>query len=152
MKFTLLNCFLPAIFNDDVTDLNEDEIAIIQKFVDSLPACIFGFKDTETNFKKCELTGLAGDCVELTAIRPHFKTRFINCRRASHTVETVDQLDNWQFTDKGFNAELNRLVSEYQISDKGAYYYVSNRSTKDWRQDKKNLGWVIHFQKKISEH
>ena len=130
----ILTAFLSAIINDDTSGLTEEEIKTVQAFVDNYPACIFNTDTPEPFFDKCELTGLAGDCVELTAIRPHFKTRFINCRRASHTVETVDQLDNWQFTDKGFNAELNRLVCEYQLSDLSAYYYVSNRSTKEWRQ------------------
>lgn len=127
-------CFLPAIFNDDCSGLNDSEIALIQSFVDSHPACIFDFKDTGTNIATCGLTNLYGDCVELSIIRPQFKTRFINCRRAGHTVETVDQLDNFTFTNKGFKAELNRLAREYQLSDSSAYYYVSNRSTKEWRQ------------------
>jgi hypothetical protein len=61
------------------------------------------------------------------------RTRYINRRAHGSALETVDELTNLHYTDKGFVAELKRLVREYQLSDSSAYYYVSNRSTKEWR-------------------
>ena len=127
----ILSVFLPAIINDDCSGLTEGEVKTVQTFVDNHPACIFN-ADGEEGFCKCALSGLVGDCVTMSVIRPHFKTRYINSRRGA-TIETESELDNFNFTDKGFKAELNRLVSEYQLSDSNAYYYISNRGTKEWR-------------------
>ena len=127
----ILSVLLPAIINDDVSGLTDEEIKIVQTFVDNHPACIFD-ADEEEGYCKCDLTGLAGDCVTLDVTRPRFKTRYINSRSGA-AIETESELDNIHFTDKGFNAELNRLVADYSMSDPTAYYYVSNRSTKEWR-------------------
>jgi len=40
-------------------------------------------------------------------------------------VETVDQCDNYK--------EAREMVNEYNLSDSSNYYYVSSRSTKEWR-------------------
>ena len=128
----ILSVFLPAIINDDYTGLTDEEILAVSKLVDSYSACIMSTDTIEAFFSVCELTGLRGCCVELTIKRPQFKTRYINCRRGA-TVETVGELDNNRFTDRGFVAELKRLVREYQLSDPTAYYYISNRSTASWR-------------------
>jgi hypothetical protein len=128
----ILDSFLSGIINDDVSGLTESEVFIVQTFVDNHPACIFNTDTTEPFFSNCELTGLAGNCVELSIIRPHFKTRYINSRRGS-VIETESELNNLNYTDKSYKAELHRLVSEYQLSDSTAYYYVSNRSTASWR-------------------
>ena len=128
----ILACLLPAIINDDVSGLTELEFKQVQAFVDSFPACIFNTDTIEPFFSNCELTQLAGSCVDLSITRPHFKTRYINSRRGS-VIETESELNNLNYTDKGFNAELIYLVREYQLSDPTAYYYISNRSTKEWR-------------------
>ena len=127
----ILSVFSPAIINDDTSGLTEEEIKTVQSFVDNHPACVFTAEEEE-GFCKCDLTGLTGNCVTLAVIRPQFKTRYINSRRGA-VIETEDQLDNFHFTDKGFVAELKRLVKEYQLSDPTAYYYISNRSTASWR-------------------
>ena len=127
----ILSKFLPAIINDDASGLSKEEVKTVQAFVDTYPACIFN-ADEEEDFCKCELTGLAGDCVALDIIRPHFKTQYIN-RRCGAAIETLEAVNNLNFTDKGFMAELNRLVAEYKLRDSSAYYYISNRSTKEWR-------------------
>jgi hypothetical protein len=128
----ILSAFLSAIINDDTSGLTEGEIKTVQNFVDNYPACIFNTADIEPFFNKCELTNLAGNCGELIITRPHFKKRYVNSRRGS-VVETESELDNLHFTSKGFNAELKRLVSEYQLSDRSAHYYISNRGTAAWR-------------------
>ena len=128
----IISAFLPAIINDDASGLSKEEIKTVQTFVDSFPACIFS-TDGEEGYCKCELSGLSGVCVDLSITRPHFKTRYINRRAHGKALETVTELSNLNHTDKGFSAELKRLVSEYQLSDSSAYYYVSNRSTKEWR-------------------
>ena len=127
----ILSVLLPAIINDDCSGLNEVEIKQVQAFVDNHPACIFD-ADEEEGYCNCDLTGLTGICITLAVIRPHFKTRYINSRRGS-VIETESELNNLNYTDKGFNAELNRLVADYSMSDPTAYYYISNRSTKEWR-------------------
>ena len=128
----ILACLLPGIINDDCSGLTELEVKTVQTFVDNHPACTFNTDTIEPFFDSCDLTGLAGDCVTLDVTRPHFKTRYINARRGV-TVETLEAVNNLNYTDKGFNAELNRLVADYSMSDSSAYYYISNRSTASWR-------------------
>ena len=40
-------------------------------------------------------------------------------------VETVDQFETYR--------EARKMLIEYQISDPSGMYYLSQRSTKDWR-------------------
>ena len=132
----ILACLLPAIINDDVSGLTELEFKQVQAFVDSFPACIFNTDTIEPFFSNCELTGLAGDCVVLSITRPHFKTRYINSRRGA-AIETLEALNNLNYTNKGFDAAIRKACIRHQ--DKGralndeCHYYVSNRSTKEWR-------------------
>ena len=128
----ILSVLLPAIINGDVSGLTELEVKQVQTFVDNHPACTFNTDTIEPFFDSCDLTGLAGDCVTLDVTRPHFKTRYINARRGS-VIETESELDNIHYTDKSFQVELTHLVAEYSMSDRSAYYYISNRSTKEWR-------------------
>jgi hypothetical protein len=129
----ILDSLLSGIINDDVSGLTEEEVKQVQSFVDQHPACIFNTDTTEPFFDKCDLTGLAGNCVELTVTRPNFKIRYINSRRGS-VIETESELDNLNYSDKDYKAALNRLVREYQLRDNSKYYYHSNRSTQEWRQ------------------
>ena len=46
--------------------------------------------------------------------------------KGSHGIETVDEY-------KGFK-EGKMLVREYRLSDPTNHYYLSSRSTKDWKK------------------
>lgn len=50
--------------------------------------------------------------------------QYIN-RKDGRDVETVDQFPTLK--------EAKRMVSGYQMSDRGAEYYISSRSTFEWR-------------------
>ena len=131
----ILAYLLPAIINDDVSGLTDEEIKIVQTFVDNHPACIFDFKE-DANIGKCEISKVRGLCVELIITRPHFKTRYINSRRGA-VIETLEALNNLNYTNKGFDAAIRKACIRHQ--DKGRalndewHYYVSNRSAKEWR-------------------
>jgi hypothetical protein len=43
-------------------------------------------------------------------------------------VETVDQFESYQ--------EAKEMLKEYRLSDYSAHYYLSARSTKQWRGNK----------------
>lgn len=45
----------------------------------------------------------------------------------NNTVETVDE-----FTTR---KEALKMVKEYNLSDRYSNYYISNRSTKEWRKN-----------------
>ena len=45
-------------------------------------------------------------------------------RKDSNYLETVDQFDT--------RKEAKKMLTEYQISDRSAYYYISQRPCKDW--------------------
>ena len=127
----ILSVLLPAIINGDVSGLTELEVKQVQTFVDNHPACIFD-ADEEEGYCNCDLTGLTGICITLAVIRPHFKTRYINSRSGA-AIETLEAVNNLNYTDKSFQVELTRLVADYSMSDPTAYYYISNRSTASWR-------------------
>ena len=42
-------------------------------------------------------------------------------------VETVDEFETWK--------EAVLMIKEYRIADHYNNYYLSNRSTKDWREN-----------------
>jgi|GEM_PF-5056741 len=42
-----------------------------------------------------------------------------------HTLETVDQFNTFK--------EAREMLTEYRISDRSAYYYISSRACKAWR-------------------
>ena len=48
---------------------------------------------------------------------------YINLK-SSYGIETVDQFDTYK--------EAREMLKEYRISDKTNYYYISQRSVKDW--------------------
>lgn len=53
--------------------------------------------------------------------------------KTSYGVETIDQLDAKDFNSyKDYIAELRRLKNEYRIS--GIEVYISQKSTKEWRE------------------
>lgn len=43
-------------------------------------------------------------------------------------VETVDQFETYK--------EAIEMLKEYRLSDYSAHYYLSSRSTKEWRENK----------------
>lgn len=52
---------------------------------------------------------------------------YINRRdHESRQLETVDEFDS--------RKEARAMLTEYQISDHGAEYYISTRCTRDWRE------------------
>lgn len=55
--------------------------------------------------------------------------RYINIK-TSFGVETVDEFD---YNTKEEKKEAIRCCREYNISDRTHYYYLSQRSTKDWK-------------------
>ncbi|NCB47975.1 hypothetical protein EOM81_13310 [bacterium] len=57
-------------------------------------------------------------------------TKYIN-RKGDGYLETVDELE---IKTKADRIELKRLLDEYRLSDRAGFYYVSSRSTKDWRK------------------
>ena len=59
--------------------------------------------------------------------------RYINTR-SNKIVETVDELDSNDFeSTRQFNAEVRRLVKEYQIAFNSPVY-SSQRCTKEWAE------------------
>lgn len=57
------------------------------------------------------------------------KTIYINSKR-NGKIETEDQFPNNTRQDKKYSKDM---LKEYQMSDQTANYYLSQRSTKDWR-------------------
>ena len=53
--------------------------------------------------------------------------RYINIKQDGK-VETVDQFETYE--------EAKKMRDEYNMSDSYNYYYISSRSTKDWRESK----------------
>ena len=58
------------------------------------------------------------------------KVRYIN-RKGDGQIETVDE---FPVNTREERAELKRCLGEYRLSDRSAEYYISSRSTKDWRE------------------
>ena len=56
--------------------------------------------------------------------------RYINTKQDGK-VETVDQFETYE--------EAKKMRDEYNMSDSYNYYYISSRSTKDWRESKWQL-------------
>lgn len=50
--------------------------------------------------------------------------KYINMK-SSYGIETVDQFETYK--------EAKLMVQEYRISDPSNHYYISSRSTKEWR-------------------
>lgn len=55
--------------------------------------------------------------------------RYIN-RRGNGYLETVEELEIKNREDR---QEIKRLLNEYRLSDRSGEYYISSKSTKDWR-------------------
>lgn len=49
-------------------------------------------------------------------------------RKDSNSLETVDEFKTMK--------EAREMLSEYQLSDPYAYYYISSRACKEWRDSK----------------
>ena len=49
-------------------------------------------------------------------------------RRDSNRLETVDEFETWK--------EAKAMLAEYQISDRAATYYLSNRPCNAWKEQK----------------
>jgi hypothetical protein len=58
------------------------------------------------------------------------KIRYIN-RKGDGCLETVDE---FPANTREERAELKRCLVEYRLSDPSGFFYISSRSTKDWRQ------------------
>lgn len=57
---------------------------------------------------------------------------YINMRN-SDDIETVDEFETLK--------ESKKMLAEYRIADRANEYYISNRSTKIWREESKKQ-WV----------
>lgn len=53
--------------------------------------------------------------------------KYINMK-SRYGIETVDQFETYK--------EARLMLAEYRLSDPSNYYYISSRSTKDWRESK----------------
>ena len=69
-EYTIGSHFLSAIFNEDYTGLTDEEEAQFDEFFE--PLYLKGYRHIglptnyqEAHFAKCEITGLAGDCVDV---------------------------------------------------------------------------------------
>jgi hypothetical protein len=49
-------------------------------------------------------------------------------RKDSNGLETVDEFDSWK--------EASKMLKEYRLSDSYAYYYLSTRACKHWKERK----------------
>ncbi len=58
------------------------------------------------------------------------KTMYVNCKRSGWGIETVDE---FPANTRDERKEARRCLNEYRICDSTAYYYLSQRSTKDWK-------------------
>ncbi len=47
-------------------------------------------------------------------------------RKDNNTVETVDEFETFK--------EAKAMLKEYQISDRSAQFYISQRACKEWRK------------------
>ena len=50
---------------------------------------------------------------------------FINLRTGAHGIETVDEFET--------HKETKKMIKEYRISHPNGYYYISSRSTNEWK-------------------
>ena len=50
---------------------------------------------------------------------------FINLRTGAHGIETVDEFET--------HKETKKMIKEYRISHPTGYYYISSRSTNEWK-------------------
>jgi len=68
--YTIADHFLPAIVNGDITGLEDNEEALLNGFLDSIyrENSHFATSSEESNFARCEVTGLHSNCVELEQI------------------------------------------------------------------------------------
>ena len=65
--------------------------------------------------------------------------RYINMKTPEGEIETVDEFsseghvrkDNYNLNFYGY---VRKMVSEYNLSDSYNYYYLSQRSTNEWRK------------------
>lgn len=57
--------WLPAIENEDYTALDDDEITLLEEFLDNLPRNALGWEwGEETSFDYDEISGLKAQCVQ----------------------------------------------------------------------------------------
>ena len=63
--YTIAEHWVCAIENGDYTGLDDDEIPLLNEFLDSLPRNALGWDwSEETNFTHDEISGLMAQCVE----------------------------------------------------------------------------------------
>lgn len=53
------------------------------------------------------------------------KKYFINLRTVAHGIETVDEFETAK--------EVKKMIKEYRMSHPTGYYYMSSRSTNEWK-------------------
>ena len=61
--------YLTAIFNADLSGLNEEDIEIVSNFIEDSGNCIFEVVPESDSFERCDLCRLYSDVVELNIIK-----------------------------------------------------------------------------------
>ena len=61
---TITEHFICAIEYNDMSGLDDDDESLVCAWIDNYPCCMFEYGDS-SEFAKCEITGLMGNCVNV---------------------------------------------------------------------------------------
>ena len=67
-KFVIGQHFLPALVNEDLTGLDDSDLAAYEAFVEHRGGYICSITSEELSFARCDISGLMGDCFEIDFI------------------------------------------------------------------------------------
>lgn len=70
-EYNVASCFLTGLFYDDTSGLNDEDIVLLNEFIEGLPdSATFDASGTATDFKRCDICNLMADTVELKVYEP----------------------------------------------------------------------------------